>query len=88
MIIAAEFACYIQPFILDEPDRVNVHETTVIRGRVEAAAEAAKMVERARHIAKALGYPVVIKKVVCRWGSDRLPRGVRKLAGTEVANVL
>lgn len=94
MNIAAQVACYIQP-ITDAAllkiigiVTVNVDETAVIRGTAENTAEAEAIIERAREVARALGRPVAIKKVVCRWGSDRLPRGVRKLAGTEVANVL
>lgn len=86
MITAAEFACYIQPLTRD--GLINVQETAVIRGRVECADEAAALVARARHVAKALGYPVVIKKVASRWYSDRFPRGVKALQGEERCNAL
>ena len=88
MTTEANITCYIQPTTsrCDAMAWVDTGCTAVIRRVVSNAAEAEAVFVEARIIARAMGRPVAIKKLVSTHYGNRAPAGVKRMQGSEVVS--
>lgn len=86
MATSANITCYIQPTTAQCAAMawVDTGCTAVIRREVKSAAEAEAVFAEARNVARAMGRPVAIKKLVSTHYGDRAPAGVKRMQGSEV----
>lgn len=86
MTTAANITCYIQPTTAqcEAMAWVDTGCTAVIRREVTSAAGAEAVFAEARTVARAMGRPVAIKKLVSTHYGNRAPAGVKRMQGSEV----